>query len=467
MNNRYKYIMMAAVAGLSLATTSCDEGGLDDLQGVYAAPSDLTVTEANVERKKEGNLRTFVMDIKTTEGANVNVTMLCNNYFLTSNTYTVRDAASAKNGNIVSGVSTVNGSPIVDGSLSLVKNGDDYAVATSVFFTQDGKSYRLKGAFFSEFLPDDPTALSSIKPQFGWDGSVSMYTDNYDGTVTIVFTTGGYEEIPQENAAPIYKGEGNDLQLVIKTTDGKLTPGTYKPGEGYVVGETFMNNAFEAFGVPPFEDFKGSLWYTISDGQRVPQMITTGDIVITKNGPLYSILLDQGKGGVYAEYKGGIGALDPDGDAGEVFVMNSVPSLTNWASFGWGVNFIDIQMANGTVTGTFDETSSSTVYSGDGILVQAEPFSADGKLARGEYNISAEMGPGVAQAGCDNAFSPGSPSGCYVCEVKDGVLGTAVYIPAGSLKIEGEGDDTTIILTAKNSDGVVTATYVFTGNIGL
>jgi len=458
MNNRFKYIMMAAVAGLSLGTTSCDEGGLDDLQGIYEAPSDLTVTGATVDRTKSGNLRTFAMDLKTNEGVNISVSLVSNTYFLSTSTYTLKDAAEAKNGNMVSGVSAVNGSPVIDGSLSLVQNGDDYTVSKSILFTQDGKSYRIKGDFFCEFLPDDPTALAVLK----------SVTPNADGTVTVIASTGGYtESLNMTTYQMEYTGEGNDIQIIFNTKNGKLEPGTYSPGTGYVAGYTFMNNAYEAWGVPAFEDFGGSLWYTIANGAKTPQLITTGDIVVTKNGPLYSILLDQGKGGIFAEYKGGVGAVDPDGDAGNVVVMNSAPSVTNWASFGWGINFIDIQMANGTVSAKYDQEANATIYSGDGILVQAEPYSADGKLARGEYEISAEMGPGKAQAGCDNAFAPGSPSGCYVCEVKGGVVGTATYIPAGSVKIEGEGDNTTVILTAKDATGAITATYVFIGNIGL
>ncbi|MCQ2237354.1 MAG: hypothetical protein MJZ18_10220 [Bacteroidales bacterium] len=458
MKINFRYMMMLAAAGFALGTTSCDEGGVDDLQGIYAAPSELTVTGATVERTKAGNLRTFAMKLANTQGASVDLSLVSNTYFLTSNTYTIKSAAEAKNGNIIGGVSTVNGSPITGGSITLVQDGDDYAVSTSVLFTGDGKSYKLKGSFFSEFLPDDPTALVVLKG----------VTPNMDGTVTVVASTGGYTETFNPATYQMeYKGEGNDIQIVFNTKDGKLAPGTYAPGTGYVIGEKFLNNAYEAFGVPAFDDFKGSLWYTIADGARTPQLITTGNIVVEKNGPLYSILLDQGKGGIYAEYVGGVGSLDPDGNAGEVVVMNNIPAVTNWASFGWGINFIDIQMANGTVASTFDPATNATVYSGTGLLVQAEPFSADGNLARGEYEISAEMGPGKAQAGCDNAFAPGSPSGCYLCEVKDGVLGAATYIPYGTVKIEGEGDNTIVVLTVTDEVGVATKSYVYVGNIGL
>lgn len=458
MRYNIKYMLMAVAVGIALSTTSCDEDGLDDLQGIYSAPSDLTVTSVSVDRTKAGNLRTFAMNLKTNENTTVDLSLVCNSYFLSSNTYTLKAQADAKNGNMISGVSKVNGSEVTGGSLSLVQSGDDYTITTSVLFCADGKSYRLKGGFFSEFLPDDPTSLSILK----------SVVSNPDGTVTVTASTGGYtESLNMTTFQMEYNGEGNDIQIIFNTKDGKLAPGRYSPGTGYVSGFTFMNNAYEAFGVPAFEDFGGSLWYTIADGKKTPQLITVGDIIVTKNGPLYSILLDQGKGGIFAEYKGGIGDADPDGNSGNVIVMNSVPSLTNWASFGWGVNFIDIQMANGTVAGSFDPETNSTVFSGDGILVQVEPFSADGKLTRGIYEISAEMGPGKAQAGCDNAYAPGSPSGCYVCEVKAGVVGTANYIPAGSVKIEGEGDDTTIILTAKDDNGTVTSTYIFSGNIGL
>ena len=53
MKIQFKYLLMAAAAAvLSAGTISCDEGGLDDLEGVYAAPSQATVTGATLADKR-------------------------------------------------------------------------------------------------------------------------------------------------------------------------------------------------------------------------------------------------------------------------------------------------------------------------------------------------------------------------------------------------------------------------------
>jgi len=175
---------------------------------------------------------------------------------------------------------------------------------------------------------------------------------------------------------------------------------------------------------------------------------------------MYTILLDQGKGGIYAQFQGAISDLDPDG-GGNVVMLNSVLGVTNWASFGWGVNLIDINLGAGNVAASYDAATQSTVYTGTGNLLQIEVFNTDGVLKRGEYTIAAQGAEGVCLAGAENAYAPGTPGGTYIRTVTDGVLGDWTYITEGKLTIEGEGDDTKITLTAGDT------TYMFTGNLGL
>ncbi|MDO4497986.1 MAG: hypothetical protein Q4B58_09200, partial [Bacteroidales bacterium] len=347
MKTQFKYILMAATtAVLSVVTISCNEDGLDDLKGIYPAPSQATVTGASLSDKaKEGNLRTFSLAFTSSEGASINVVLTCNDFYLKSNTYTLKSATEAKNGNMIAGISTVNGSAITDGSLVLEQNGDNYTVKKSVLFTADGKAYTVTGKFLMSFEPDDPTAINILK----------SVQDNGNGTVTVTFSTGGYtEEFDMNTYQMVYTGEGNDLQIIFNLPDGKLHEGTYAPGTGYVAGYTFMNDAYEIWGIPAFEDYAGSLWYTIANGAKTPTLVTTGDIVVKKDGPMYTILLDQGKGGVYAQFQGSMGDLDPDGGSGNVEMMKNCLGVTNWASFGWGVNFIDIVLANGDVQANYN-----------------------------------------------------------------------------------------------------------------
>jgi hypothetical protein len=52
-----------------------------------------------------------------------------------------------------------------------------------------------------------------------------------------------------------------------------------------------MNNAYEAYGVPAFEDVAGTLWYTIADGKKVPTLVTSGDIIVAVEGDIYTITI--------------------------------------------------------------------------------------------------------------------------------------------------------------------------------
>jgi len=453
MKFQFKYMLMAATAAvLSVGAISCSDDEMRDLEGVYKAPVDLNIVNATLTNKtKEGNLRTFYLALESNSGQTLNVAFVTNQFYLVGNGYTVANAATAKNGNFLSGLSSVNGSAVTSGSIALDQNGDDYTLRNSVIFTEDGNAYRFKGAFSMSFDPDDPTAINTLKG----------VQDNGNGTVTVTFSTGGYTENFNATTYQMeYTGEGNDLQVIFNLPDGKLHEGTYAPGTGYVAGYTFMNNAYEAWGVPAFEDYAGTLWYTIANGAKVPTLVTTGDIVVKKDGPMYTILLDQGKGGVYAQFQGAIGDLDPDG-SGNVSMMSNLLGVTNWASFGWGVNLIDINLGDGNVTASYDAATQQSTYTGTGNLLQIEVYSADGVLTRGEYTIAAEGAPNVCLAGADNAFSPGNPGGTYIRPVVDGVLGEWTYITEGSLTIEGEGDDTKITLKAGDT------TYMFTGNLGL
>lgn len=455
--------MAATVASFALGTVSCQEDAHNELQGLYAAPSQVTVTGATLtEKTKEGNLRTFNLALSSQEGITLNLALVVNQYYLAGNGYTLRDASAAKNGNYVSGLSSINGSAIVDGTFDLAQNGDDYTIKTTVLFTADGKAYKIKGGFTMGFEPDDPTALT-LKTADAW-GNDLVGVNNGNGTYTVTFTTGGYTEtIDWTTYQTIYTGEGNDLQIVFNLPDGKLHEGVYKPGEGYVAGYTFMNDAYEAWGIPAFEDYAGSIWYTVANGARVASsLVTAGDIVVKKNGPLYTILLDQGKGGLYVEYSGAISALDPDGGSGApVVMMNSVLGVANYAQMGW-IGLIDIQLGNGSLVGTYDEATYTTTYSGSGDFLQIEVYGEQGvgTLERGTYEIAddASFGPMKFKVGAVGMYGDG---GTFVKPYTDGVAGDAKFITEGTLTIEGEGDATKITLSTPD------ATYMFSGNIGL
>lgn len=454
MKRYYAILGCAALASIFSSCSGVDDA-ISDLSGIYAAPTDLTITSATIaDKTKDGSLRTYTIDFNTSEGKTITLALVSSQYYLATNGYTYAAAGSAKNGNFTDG-STIDGKAITSGTFALTQDGEDYTISRCTLFAEDGSAYRMQGSATMTFEVDDPTSLTSIKLIQNMDGTTTQSQNNGDGTVTITLTTGGYTQTQNASTYMLeYAGDGFDFQVQFYTEDGKLHPGTYSPGTGYVVG---TKNEWEAYGA-----FSGTSWGVIANGTKTLTYITSGDIVVSKSGSIYTILIDQGKGGVYAQYKGAISELDPDGDsAGNTTTLTSIASLTNWASFGWGVNFIDIQFGTDNVTGTYDAAAQTNVYAGTGKLLQIELYSADGTLARGEYEIAASIAEGKAQAGCDNAYAPGTPSGCYICDVADGVVGTATYISAGTITVEGEGDSTTVTIVAGDD------TYVFTGNLGL
>jgi len=459
MKFQYKYILMAATAAvLSVSTISCDEDSVDPIAGIYEAPTSLKVSGVTLtDKTKEGNIRTFHMALNTAEGTTLNLAIVSNKYYLESTGYTPIEKASARNGNLVSELSTINGSSVVDGTLALAQNGDIYTISNCVLFTADGKSYKLSGGFSYNFEPDDPTALPILS------GVQDMGNNQY----AVTMSTGGYTaELDMTTYQMVYTGEGNDLKIIFNLPDGKLHPGTYKPGEGYVAGYTFMNNAYEMWGIPAFLDYGGSLWYTVANGAMTTQTVETGDIIVTKEGPLYTILLDQGKGGVFAQYQGTIGDLDPDGEAGTIVQMTSCVGVSNYAQLGW-VGLIDLQFANGTVSSSYDAATYTTTYSGSGEFLQIEVYSENGvgTLERGTYTIAddSSFGPMKFKIGAVGMYGDG---GTFTKTVTDGVLGEANFITTGSLTIEGEGDATKVTLTTTGADGK-DLTYMFVGNLGL
>lgn len=429
MKFQFKYMLMAAtIAVLSAGAVSCSEDGMRDLEGVYQAPADLTITGASlVDKTKEGNLRTFHIALNSSEGTTLNLALVSNQYYLAGNGYTLANAAAIKNGNMIQGASTVNGSAVVDGSISITQLGDDYTVNNSVLFTEDGKSYRFKGAFTLSFEPDDPTAMPILKSA----------TANPDGTVTVVFSTGGYTETLNMTTYQMeYAGEGNDLQIIFNCPDGKLHEGVYSPGIGYVAGYTFMNDAYTMWGIPAFEDYAGSLWYTIANGAKVPSLVKTGDIKVTKSGSNYTILLDQGKGGIYAQYQGKLADVDPDGAV-------AAQALTygggaNWVAYGG--NTIALGFAAPGASIRFEASMFSFVAEGNGIAFNVEFFSTDGTLAPGTYTAAdnGAVGEGNWLKGYDNGW--GGFGGSVLHKLTDGA-DAAEALAEGTFVVTKDGDN--------------------------
>ena len=425
---------MFAMIAVGLGLSACsDEDAHDPLEGVYEAPTDLVVTGATVaDKTKDGSLRTFTIQFSTDKGVTLNMVMVSNQYYLTGTGYTYA-TSGAKNGNYITG-STINGSQVVDGTLNIAKNGDDYSFSLSALQCADGKWYRINsGTVTLAFDPDDPTYLTEVL-------SASA---NADGTVTVLLSTGGYETgFDMTTYQTTYTGEGNDWQIVFKTTDGKLHEGTYAPGTGYVSGYEFENDAYAAWGIV-YTDYAGTLWYTIADGARTPSLITTGDIKVSKVGSAYKIEINQGKEGVYAEFNGKLPEVDPDYQAAQELTYGGG---ANWVA--WGGNTIALGFAGPGAS--IEYANWSWAAKGTGCAFNVEFFSTDGTLAPGTY-VAAE----------DDALAAGTykASASVVHQLSGDVDSPSAS--SATFKVSKNGDTYTIETTIDGVD------YEYNGPISL
>lgn len=296
---RSAFLGMAAAILAGTGLTACMDDAHDPLEDIYTAPSDVNITSATVADKvKDENLRTYTVKFGTDAGVDISMELVTNQYYLLGTKYTAIVGGVVKSGNFGTD-SYVAGSRVVDGSFDLSKAGDTYTVNQCVLFTEDGKAYRINsGSVEMAFEPDDPTALPILKSA----------TANGDGTVTVLLSTGGYTAtFDMTTYTTTYTGEGNDLQIVFVSADGKLHPGTYAPGAGYVAGYEYEMT----WGTYSWMVQGGTLWYTVADGAQTISMVTAGNIEVTLDGSTYTITINQGKEGIFAQYTGEINDLLP------------------------------------------------------------------------------------------------------------------------------------------------------------
>ena len=426
----HKLLTVAITAALLGA---CNTKALDDLEGVYPAPTDITFTSAvGAEPQKAGRLKVFPVDFKTADGGVLHMEMVGDSYFLPAAAFTPEPEATAKKGNYIAGKSvyTQGGSTMVvsRGIITVEKVGDDYSTSGTLWL-EGGSIIRVHGGGTIVYEPTDPMQRPERKGA----------QVNYDGTITAVFSTGGYTEtFDMTTYQMVYEGEGYEWQVVIKSPDGKLYPGTYAPGDGYVVGHVEQVD----YGFGPMDVDAGTIWYTIADGKKVPTYITAGDIVVAKDGPVYTVDINQGKEGVFAQYEGPVPALDPEGS--ELVTFTKLLAANSYAQYGMPI--LDVLLSTDELS--FDPTTYQ--YAGSGSMVQLEIYSADGSIAAGDYTIatkddSSDFVEGTFRAGDDGMFGL---SGTFANTYTDGVPGDAEKVTDGRLSIKVDGTNYTFTLVA-------------------
>lgn len=151
------------VACLCLGLTSCYKSVLDPLTGVFPSPtvvSDISSASATSVKGDSGRL----IDVELNGSAKIHLALVGNKFYLTENTYIDATAAAARNGNFISGQTTVNGVSVKSGRVVVERipvdtekksyTLDDIYTIKCVLFCEDGTPYKSEWSGKLAFYPD-------------------------------------------------------------------------------------------------------------------------------------------------------------------------------------------------------------------------------------------------------------------------------------------------------------------------
>ncbi|MCF0174853.1 MAG: hypothetical protein HUJ95_05885 [Bacteroidales bacterium] len=264
-HNIFKSLVIAASLLLCGSLTSCLEKGHTDLTGKYTPPTELTIVSGEIiSSVKESGLTTNTLLFKTKENVDILIGLVSSKYYPATTTYT-KIIDKPKNGNYVNG-STIGGKEILDGSLVLVENGEDYTFKNSIFFT-DSTPYKVSGS----------AKLVFVKPAAEYNVATLTYEDPL-----VVYDMGGnpttYEGVAQ-NKIEVKSKEGNLLGYfeLTSASDAESLAGTYTIVSALNAANQ-ANNGWDASAWVPGM-FGGC--YIVEDGNNY--IITEGAIEVKVN----------------------------------------------------------------------------------------------------------------------------------------------------------------------------------------
>jgi len=223
-----------------LMLVSCQTSVLDPLEGIFPAPTVVNCTNGSCEASKLDGKRYF--DLNLSDGSNtLKALLIGDSYYLTSNAYTEATADNAKKGNYILGKTSVNGTQVESGTITVTQqDGENYKVKAVLFLT-DGKPYKMSWTGRLHFEPDpEPVILTQLL----------IAQANTNGTVTFKLGTDGMSVDMMGTPT----GDGYALTADVYSTDGVLHegvytsapnsdnvgPGQYAPGYEYDLSEWGM-----------------------------------------------------------------------------------------------------------------------------------------------------------------------------------------------------------------------------------
>ena len=245
---------------LGLALGSCQDSKLDPLSGDFLpAPTVVTFTKLDKsEAAKDADGRwIFNIDLSDDAGTKLHAVLVGNKYFLGANTYTEAPDATAKNGNFISGKTTVNGKGVRQGSITVREARPDYKIS-AVLFLEDGTPYKIEWTGKLEY--EEPAVL---EPEYTYTDAVAQDCTLEDGQTPVTDVESHTLTLKDKS------GEFAAQIKLIRTVGTKDLSGTYTVKE-YAHEDLSAGNGFDLgvyFGMPEGAYVIGS--YYLSDGAVV------------------------------------------------------------------------------------------------------------------------------------------------------------------------------------------------------
>jgi len=399
------------IALMVLGLSSCYKSQLDPLQGIFPAPTEVNgFTSASCTYEKVDGQRLFTLNLS--DGATTLVaTLVGDSYCLTSNAYTEALAATAKKGNFILGQTSVNGTQVKSGTITVNQTPIDEVhnsyTLKAVLFLEDGTPYRITWAGNLDFEPE------AVGLGYFFEDVITPLEDPAVSKHTLTFHNASDNEV-----AAVF-------ELLLATGNNEIA-GSYTCAE-YASAAGLMCNGYN---FPDWGISGGS--YYLADGNRVD--IQAGEtLTVTKADGVYVF-----KGSSGYEFQAGV-------------QLSKFGNLTDYGMYG--MQMIGVEFLSPSVTAAPGDWGMT--YGGDGQYLKLELYSADGTLAPGSYKACAEggvIGAGEFGIGYDGMFGA---SGTTWYTVTAGAA-TGAYVTDGELEVEKAGSTYTITLTSS----LITARYV-------
>ncbi|MBQ2248450.1 MAG: hypothetical protein II323_06815 [Tidjanibacter sp.] len=408
MNIKSFFATLLALATLSACTT---EPAIDDLEGKYPAPKELSLTLLSQERVKGEKVNTFHITLAT-EGVSLNGEQLAGSgqvldlqffggkYYLEPTTYTPAEEEKAgryfigNNGSAYYTVEngTATATQIEKGSITVAQVENDYEIYGTLWLV-GGEAVKFESAanIVYEGFPE-PTKLTQL---------ISATSNVASGTMSVTLNLGTADISSTTDPTTwqtVWTGEGYYLAVDLYSADGYLHEGTYTASAaGGAINEGEFGIGWDPgdlWGIGMVFENWGTCWWTVSGGTTSAEKITEGEIVVAKSGSTYTITYQGGD--IWCEYKGKVDALNPSaGEGGNedtneyVELSNLISATSNVAN---GTKSLTINMGQEGISSTTDPNTWQTVWTGEGNYLALDIYSEDGKLYTGTYNASAAGG---------------------------------------------------------------------------